>query len=87
VNVKNPLELYPGGIDTAVDNFDDAWDYAMNYPFSSLPDIGGERDSPIVDTETADQLFQSPQEFKRFAYEQMNQYRHFLNEVDVNSLE
>src|SRR3989338_4214334 len=51
IQVKNVLELYPGGLVAALSNFDDAWDWALKYPFSSLPDyvlVLGKK-SPIID--------------------------------------
>jgi hypothetical protein len=34
--VKNVLELYPGGLARALDNFNDAWEWACSYQFSSM---------------------------------------------------
>jgi putative transposase len=49
IQVKNVLELYPGGLPQAIQNFDDAWSWALQYPFSSLSSYATERDSPIID--------------------------------------
>ncbi len=34
--MKNVLEMYPGGLEAAHENFDDAWEWAKRYPFSSF---------------------------------------------------
>ena len=36
--VKNVLEMYPGGLVAAYDNFDHAWEWASQYRFSSFKD-------------------------------------------------
>src|SRR3989338_878405 len=36
IQVKNVLEMYPGGLLQAMRNFDDAWLWASKYPFSSF---------------------------------------------------
>ena len=71
VPVKNVLEMYPGGLITAVANFDDAWSWAVAYPYASLRDIVAGVESPI--TEDVDGLIVSVigtgQTFKNEAYE------------------
>ena len=68
--VKNPFELYPGGYTAALQNFDQAWDWAVNeYPFSSLADYVTARRSPIVDRELLGELFATPEGFKNNAHE------------------
>ena len=50
VMVKNTFELYPkGGLKGAIKDFEDAWKWAIQYPFSSLGDYAGVRNSPILD--------------------------------------
>ena len=49
VLVKNVFELYPGGLQKALQNFDTAWDWAMAYEFSSLGVTAGKAHSPILD--------------------------------------
>ncbi len=50
IEAKNVLELYPGGLMAAYKNFEDAWKWALSYPFSSFSSYveGGEL-SPILD--------------------------------------
>jgi hypothetical protein len=47
--IKNVLEMYPGGLKAALANFDNAWDWATHYPFSSLPGIVAGEPHLIVD--------------------------------------
>ncbi|OHB06398.1 MAG: hypothetical protein A3B16_00335 [Candidatus Zambryskibacteria bacterium RIFCSPLOWO2_01_FULL_45_43] len=48
IQVKNVLELYPGGLVAALKNFDKAWEWALKYPFSSLPVYVFGSSSPIL---------------------------------------
>lgn len=50
VMVKNTFELYPGGLARAVKNFEDAWRWGLEYPFSSLTFYGSETISPLMPT-------------------------------------
>jgi len=67
VMVKNAFEMYPGGIENAMKNFDDAYDFAIEYPYSSLAAYAGGEVSPIIDTEMLKEAFPTPQEMKEFA--------------------
>lgn len=49
IQVKNVLEMYPGGLARAVRNFDDAWLWASRYPFSSFAHYATGEPSPITD--------------------------------------
>ena len=51
IQVKNVLELYPGGLQAAVQNFDDAWEWALRYPFSSISSYANNEHCPIIDKE------------------------------------
>lgn len=46
--VKNTFEMYPGGLVAALAHFDDAWEWAAQYPFSSLRDHMLGEPSPII---------------------------------------
>lgn len=48
--VKNVLEMYPGGLAMASTHFDDAWEWAKKYQFSSLPGFISDQHSPIVES-------------------------------------
>lgn len=47
--VKNVLEMYPGGLNAALNNFDDAWKWASQYRFSSFRDHISGTPSPLID--------------------------------------
>lgn len=49
IQVKNVLELYPGGLAKATRNFDDAWLWASRYPFSSFVSYTINTPSLIID--------------------------------------
>ena len=51
IQVKNVLELYPGGLAKAMRNFDDAWLWASQYPFSSFTSYVNDAVSPIIEKE------------------------------------
>lgn len=67
VMVKNTFELYPGGLKSAINNFDKAYEWATNYPFSSLGFYALGKKSLINDNEELDTIFDSPKEFKEFS--------------------
>ena len=70
IMAKNVFELYPKGYEKAVKEFDVAWQWGIEkYPFSSLPDYGGARFSPIVEKELLGELFPTPDKFKARARE------------------
>jgi len=70
VMVKNVFELYPGGYDRAVAEFDKAWKWAVEeYPFSSLADYATMRNSPILEKDIFGELFPSPATFKAHSKE------------------
>lgn len=47
--VKNVLEIYPGGLRVALKNFEKAWEWGINYQFSSFGAIIKNGECPIVD--------------------------------------
>lgn len=79
VMVKNPFELYSGGLREAVEYFDDAYEWAAGSPFNSLAEYAGWRSSPIVEREILSELFESSGAFKEFAreclYDKLEQMR------------
>lgn len=70
VMVKNPFELYRGGLKAAIADFDAAYAQAIQYPFTSLADYAGERVLPIITKDLLGELF-SPNSFKEFSRECM----------------
>ncbi len=71
VMVKNPFELYPGGLKRAIQNFDDAYERMANDPLSSLGAYAGHHVSPIITKDLLGELFDTPESFKEFARETM----------------
>lgn len=71
VMVKNPFELYPGGLRRAIENFDDAYERMSNDSFNSLGAYAGTRVSPIITKDLLGELFETPESFKEFARETM----------------
>lgn len=78
IQVKNVLELYPGGLTKASRNFDDAWGWALHYPFSSLGAYATNIHSPIIHTTVLTELFPDAQSFKTEARDMLalNLQRH-----------
>lgn len=71
IMVKNPFELYPGGLKRAIQNFDDAYERVSVDPFSSLGTYAGTQVSPIITKDLLGELFETPESFKEFARETM----------------
>lgn len=40
IHVKNAFEMYPGGFERALTSFNDAYDFALQYPYSSFAHYG-----------------------------------------------
>ncbi|MEK7179463.1 MAG: transposase [Patescibacteria group bacterium] len=71
INIKNVFEAYPGGLKAAANNFNDAYDWAIQYPFSSTADFAGERKSSLIDHSARQSLFATPSDFRVAAEEIM----------------
>jgi len=67
IMVKNAFEMYPGGIKNALKNFDDAYDFAVKYLYSSLSSYADDEISPIIDKDILENTFKNPEELKGFA--------------------
>lgn len=65
IEVKNVFELYPGGFDLAVREFEKAWECAKSYQYSSL----GKHHSAIVDEDIVLEIFKRQSDFKEYARE------------------
>mgnify|MGYP001574487654 CR=1 FL=1 len=76
ISVKNVLELYPGGLVNATKDFDRAWDWAIKYPFSSLPNYINSVESPILDDSQGiiTEIFGRKDQFKKEAHEMLLTY-------------
>ena len=72
IMVKNVFELYPkGGLKAAITHFEDAWEWAIEYPFSSLGEYIGTRPVTILEKNGMQKIFSSRDEFRDFAYDVM----------------
>jgi len=69
VMVKNTFEMHEKGYSWAVNNFETAWEWAARYPFSSLGDYSGARNSPIIDSHHIKEMVGEPKEFKNLCKE------------------
>ncbi len=69
IHIKNVFELYPGGLKNALANFDDAFEFACDYQYSSLGAYFSDEHimAPIISTEMYRNTFKSKEEFKEFA--------------------
>lgn len=69
VHIKNVFELYPGGFEEALQNFDDAFEFAVDYPYSSL---GAYLDNqhlavPVLEKEMMENIIKDKEGFRKFA--------------------
>lgn len=69
IQVKNVLESYPGGLKSALNSFNNAWNWALAYQFSSLASYVARKDSPITESEQIHALYSNSDEFKSEARE------------------
>ena len=69
IQVKNVFELYPGGLSQALAHFDEAWEWALNYNFSSFASYVAGNDTSIVEAELIHALHPDGNAFKNEARE------------------
>ncbi len=68
VVVKNVFELFPGGLEAAMQDFERAWQWAGSYSFSSFQTHAYGARSPIIDHKRlADLGIQHGASFKKLA--------------------
>lgn len=88
IMVKNVFEMYPGGYEKALKEFDLAWKWGVeSYPFSSLPEYAGTRDWPIIEKGIIGDLFSNPEEFKRHCREVLLSRQNMSKEFKKLTLE
>ena len=71
VMLKNPFELYPGGLTKAIRNFDQAYEWALKQPFCSVGGFLAGELAPIGDSDIFGEIFENPADFKKFARESL----------------
>ena len=69
VQVFNAFEDYPGGIESALKEFDKAFEFALKNPFSSLGESFGKRNLGIVDRDVLAEMFPNLEIYKKFVYD------------------
>jgi len=63
--VKNVFELYPGGFERAVKEFERAWKWGIDsYKYSSFAEFARGEKSPIIGSDVLEGYFRSPKDFK-----------------------
>ncbi len=67
IQVLNPFELYPGGFELARKEFDKAFEFAMNYKFSSLSDSFDKRNLGVVNKDVFKEMFTTLEQYKEVA--------------------
>lgn len=69
INIKNIFELYPGGLESALKNFDDAYEFAGRYHYSSLGAYFSKEHpaAPIINTDICKNILSNSGEFKEFS--------------------
>lgn len=84
IMVKNPFELYSGGLTRACHEFESAYTEALRNPFTSLRDYDKIQEiSPVLDREILGELFSEHGSFKDFARECMLHRLDQLVEYDL----
>ncbi len=66
VQVKNAFDMHPKGYRWAHDHFDEAYDWASAYPYSSLGDYTATFDRPIAEKEFLSSMY-TPDDYREFA--------------------
>jgi len=66
IQVINVLELFPGGIEKALENIDKGLRFAEKYQFASYQDFIGLRRSLIIDKDILGEIFLTPKDYQEF---------------------
>lgn len=88
VHIKNVCELYKGGIAGALRNFDDAFLFAVSYPYGSLGGYAGNgvQAQKIISPGMLKDQFAKNMEFKEFARNCL-EYMHFDERAHIVSFD
>lgn len=65
IQVINVLELFPGGFEAALRNFNEAMKFVDNYPFSSHLDYIGLRNSLIIDKDILAEIIPTTEDYRK----------------------
>ncbi|MDP3990906.1 MAG: transposase [Candidatus Nealsonbacteria bacterium] len=72
IQALNVLELFPGGFEAALRNFNEAMKFLDSYLFSSHLDYIGLRNSLIIDRDILNEFFPKPEDYKKFVYDSIS---------------
>jgi hypothetical protein len=86
IQVLNAFELFHGGIENALRDFDRAFEFALNYPFCSLGETFGMRNLNIIKRECFNGVFNDLQAYKEFCKDALivRNARSFLEELSLS---
>lgn len=82
IQIFNPFELYPGGVKKAVDEFDKAFDFVLEYVFSSLGENFGRRNLHILAENTSEEGFKNLEGYKELAREALAYHAPQIEEIN-----
>ncbi|MBI2042740.1 MAG: transposase [Candidatus Nealsonbacteria bacterium] len=66
IQVINVLELFPGGLEMAMRDFEKAMKFIKQYQFAGNPDYLGLRDSLIIDKDVLGEFFSTPEQYQEY---------------------
>ena len=85
IQVFNPFELFEGGIMNAFGNFDEAFQFALDYPFCSLGESFGIRNLNIINRDCFAEIFPDLSNYKEFCSDALitRSNREFLGKLTM----
>lgn len=66
IQVFNAFEEFSGGIEAALKNFNEAFEFVLNDPFCSLGEVFGKRNFGIIDRDILAEAFPDLESYKEF---------------------
>jgi putative transposase len=86
IQVLNPFELFKGGIEASLNNFDQAFEAAVDYPFSSLGESIGVRKIGIIDSSDFKKMFEKTENYKKFSMDALirRNNRSYIGELAID---
>lgn len=84
IMIKNPFELYRGGLKNACREFDQAYVQTLQNPLTSLGEYTGNSNFGILDHDLLHELSEEPRLFKEFACDCMQHRLEQLTDYDFN---
>ncbi len=88
VMVKNAFEMYPSGREKALEDFDEAWEWAAQYPYTSLSHYMRETVSHIIPTPNViHELFPTQKDFRQASLDMLEAYMEKRDDLRYLQLE